>query len=182
MRLARIGVLLSSFLLAAGVDAQGKTGKRYALTGHGTFIVPVPPGWRDDVKQDNKGHPPTISYRIGTRKDAQVMITPIWRARADAPPLSKESLRKNVEAAATAIREQALEKDIPVVEFNGKSGAGYYFEATDKAPKPGEFKFLRQGMLKVGDLLVAFTILSDSRQEPVLRDAMQMLQGAAHTP
>ena len=34
----------------------------------------------------------------------------------------------------------------------------------------------------IGDKLLIFTILANSRQEPVLRDAMQTLQGAAVAP
>jgi hypothetical protein len=176
-RIAVAFLLLAAFSAA---NAQGKAEKRYSLGAFGAFVVSVPAGWVEQVKQDDKVHPPTISYSLGAGKEPQVIVTPVWRSRPDAPPVTKESLRQNVEQAAKAIRDQAVEKDIPVVELNGKSGPGYYFEATDKAPKPGEFRFLRQGMLKVGDLLVAFTILANSKQEPVVRDAMQVLQSAAH--
>ncbi|HXR57888.1 MAG TPA: hypothetical protein VN747_01085, partial [Burkholderiales bacterium] len=129
-------------------------------------------------KQDEQTRAPTISYSVAAGKPAQVMMTPIWPARPDTPPITKDLLRQYVESALKPIREQAVENNIPVVEFAGKSGAGYYFDATDKDPAPGEFKYLRQGMLIVDGIALGFTILTNSRQEPVVREAMQMLQGA----
>ena len=170
-----LGLLLS----AAAAIAQAE--KRYPLADHGSLVLMVPAGWTEQVRQDDKTRPPTILYSPGGKMQ-QVMVTPIWRTRPDVPPFSKESVRQNIEQGIKAIREQALEKEIPIIEFQGKSGAGYYYEATDKAPKPGEFKFLRQGMVMVGDLLVAFSILTNDRKDATMVDAMRMLQGAAHAP
>jgi hypothetical protein len=90
-------------------------------------------------------------------------------------------VRQNAEQGLKAIRSQAIEKDIPIVEFKGKGGAGWHYDATDKAPKPGEFRYLRQGMLMLsGELMLWFTILTDDRNDPALAGAMQMLQGATH--
>lgn len=170
--------LLFILAIASGVAAAQGAEKRYPLPGHGALVVTVPKGWSEDVRQNDKGLPPTIFYSTAPGRQ-QVMLNPIWRARADMPPFTAESMRQNVEQGIKGVREQAQEKNIRVIEFAGRSGPGYYFEATDKAPKPGEFKFLRQGMLKVGDLLVAFNILANGRDDAVMRDAMQMLSGAA---
>jgi hypothetical protein len=90
-------------------------------------------------------------------------------------------VRQNVEQGLKAIRGQAVEKNIPIVEFKGRGGAGWYYDATDRAPKPGEFVLLRQGMLIAsGELVLWFTILTNERQDPALAGAMRMLQGAEH--
>ena len=174
--------LFSVFLIlvSCNAQAQGTSQKRYPLSGHGVLVMAVPSGWTEQVQQESK-MPPTISYTVAGAKQ-QVIITPVWRVRADVPPFTQESVRKNVEHAVGAAKDEAVEKELRVTEFKGKSGTGYYFEATDKAPKPGEFKFLRQGMLMIGDMLLAFTVLADSRDEPVMGQAMRMLQGAAHAP
>jgi hypothetical protein len=182
MTLGRLGVALLLAIAFSGASAQTKAEKRYPLAQRGTLVVAVPAGWVEDVKQDDKALPPTISYSLAAGKPQQVLMTPIWPPRADLPPFTKETVRGYVESALQPIREQAVEQSIPVVEFAGKSGAGYYFDATDKDPAPGEFKNLRQGMLMVGSLAVGFTILTHSRQDAVVRDAMQMLQGATLAP
>ena len=64
------------------------------------------------------------------------------------------------------------------MEFQGRSGPGFY-SATDRAPKPGEFKFLTQGIVRVGELAVTFTIPNDG-QEAVVKQALEaLLKGAA---
>ena len=178
----RAGIALGLWLLAgSGVAADGVE-KRYPLPERGALVVSVPAGWKDEVRQKDKALPPTIFFRAGQGKPQQVMVTPIRRARTDVPPFSKESVRQNVERGVEAVKAQALEKEIRLTEFQGRSGPGYYFEATDRAPKPGEYKYLRQGMLMADDLLVAFTVLTNDRQEQVMRDAMEMLKGASHAP
>jgi hypothetical protein len=85
-----------------------------------------------------------------------------------------------VQSAANAALKEAVEKEVKVLELRGAQSQGYYFLLTDKAPGPGEFKYLTQGMLSVGELTVAFTILhreaaSDDREKAlrVVADAVQ---------
>jgi hypothetical protein len=86
-----------------------------------------------------------------------------------------------VEQAAAQAKTQAFETDITVQEMKGTTGVGYHYAVTDRAPKPGEFKRMKQGMLRVGDLLVSFTILSQDAADPVNVEATAMLEGAVHS-
>ena len=182
MSLARTGIAFFLLFASCAANAQTTAEKKYPLPGRGTLVVTVPARWVGDLKQDEQTRAPTISYSVAAGKTPQVMMTPIWPARPDTPPITKDLVRQYVETALKPIREQAVEKSIPIVEFAGKSGAGYYFDATDRDPGPGEFKYLRQGMLMLDGIALGFTILTNNRQEPVVRDAMQMLQGAMVAP
>ena len=182
MSFARVAVALFLALAFFGANAQGTAERKYPLPGRGTLVVPVPARWAGDLTQDDKTRAPTISYSLAAGKPPQVMMTPIWPARPDTPPITKDLVRQYVENALKPIRGQAVEKSIPIVEFSGKSGPGYYFDATDKDPGPGEFRNLRQGMLMADGIALGFTILTNNRQEPVVREAMQMLQGASVAP
>jgi hypothetical protein len=75
-----------------------------------------------------------------------------------------------------------MEHYLPVEQLTGAPGPGYYFSATDREPKPGEFKYLTQGMLLVGDVIVAFSILTNDAQEKVRDQALAMLKSASHVP
>jgi len=46
----------------------------------------------------------------------------------------------NLFLAAQSALSQAVEKSLPVQELRGGNAQGSYFSATDRAPKPGEFK------------------------------------------
>ena len=177
----RTGVAVGLCLLAGAGIAAERAEKRYFLPGHGKFALSVPADWKDELRP-NGTRPPSIFLTTAKGTQPQVKLTPIWRARPEIPPFTRESVRDNVAKGIDAVREQALEKRIPLTEFKGKSGAGWYFDATDKAPKAGEYRYLRSGMLIVGELLLAFAILSDSREEPVMDEAMEILRSASHAP
>ena len=69
---------------------------------------------------------------------------------------------------------------LSVNELTGTSGVGYYFSATDRAPAPGEYRYMTQGMISVGALAVTFTILTNDGQSGVVDDALAMVSRAAH--
>jgi hypothetical protein len=163
---------------SAASTKTGKNERRYPIPDHGFLQMKVPSGWRDELQQLSTGMPPTIVLSPPTGNDFQILITPIWGAKKEA--LKEEAVRGTVQRSADEAKSQSVEKVIKVVELQGASGRGYYFFATDKAPKPGEWKFITQGTLVVGDLVVTFTILTNDSQEEVIKEALRMLREARH--
>ena len=181
MRRMTLSVMLPFLVMAATAAAQtnGATPRRFTLPDHGSFVIQVPPDWKDQTRQPPNRLPPTIAFGPGSGKPFQVLLTTIWPATKDRPPQSRDQLRATVERSAEVARTQAVEKELRIVEFQGRSGPGFYFSATDRAPKPGEFKFLTQGIVRVGELAVTFTILTNDGQEAVVKQALEALKGAA---
>ncbi len=101
-------------------------------------------------------------------------------------PLTKaggEEVRANVEQSAQNMLPQAVEKTFKIEELKGKEIMGYYFTLTDKAPKPGEWKYMTQGMAKLQSLLIFFTILDNRPDAPERTVALDMLrQARVHKP
>jgi hypothetical protein len=172
------GVALLSFF-GQVVAADGVTEKRYPLPGHGALQLPVPAGWKDSLKQPSTPEPPTLDFSPVEGKPFIVTVLPLWRTRADQPLPDQADLRKQVEYAGSGMLPYAIEQDIKVVELEGAAGPGYYFSVTDNALKPGGYKFMTQGRVRVGDLMVGFTILTNEGQEAIVREALAMLRGAA---
>jgi hypothetical protein len=171
-------------MLLAGLGhvlaGEGITERRYPLPQRGFFQMKVPTNWRDQLRQPSQPLPPTIAFRPGKGRPFDVLVTPIWRARPDVPSATKDALRQQVVRTIENVKSQAVENELTAVEFQGASGPGFYFSATDRAPKPDEYKFMTQGILKVSELTVTFTILTNEGQEQVVRDALAMLQSAVH--
>ncbi len=109
-------------------------------------------------------------------------MTPLFSFREDVVMPAFGKVRDIVERSAKDVASQAVEETIEIKELQGDSVAGYYFTATDKAPKPGEFKYMTQGMFRVGDVGPTFTILTNDGGESVILDALAMLKGAKFTP
>jgi len=94
---------------------------------------------------------------------------------------TKEEILIAIQNAATWAEGQAVEEEFLFHEIKGTDGSGYYFMATDRAPKEGEFKYMTQGTLCVGELQLAFTILTNEGQDDVIALAVSMLRGSVYT-
>ena len=167
-------VLLSCIGAANAKDAAVRS---YALPNHGTLELKTPAGWQDRVERTDD-QPPTITFTPASGASFQVLVTPLWPSRGKPSP-SGDEVKAIVQRGADGAAQQAVEKSIVVKELKGAMSNGYYFSATDRAPKPGEYKYLTQGMTAVGDLRVGFTILTNDAQAAVVKDALAMLAGAA---
>jgi hypothetical protein len=150
--------------------------KRYPLAQSGFLQLKVPAGWREEI--DAQTQPPVISFRPGAGQPFLVSVIPAQAAEGNPTP-SRQELRADVEQMAGAIRPFAVESEIKPMEFAGAAGPGFQFFATDAAPRPGEFKYMTRGKLKVGDVSVTFTILTNEGQEAVVRSALAMLKSAS---
>jgi hypothetical protein len=162
--------------------ASGQTSARqYPLPDGSIFQMKVPVSWQHEFTQELSELPPTITLRPQTGEDFAVLVTPLWPAGENSPPPSAEAIREHVQRVVDKARPQAVEPVITIRELRGTSGAGYYFSATDKAPKPGEYQFMTQGIFRVGTLIVAFTVLTNDGQQAIVDDALTMIKGAVHT-
>ena len=169
-----LGCLLLSFATAATAVAADGEKKAFALPDNSKLELAIPAGWKDELKEK--------SLALSPREGApfQVVLTPVARQKPGASADTTIQMRHNVQQAADKVKPSALEPYLAVEDLKGASGPGYYFSATDREPKPGEFKYLSQGMLLVGDVVVAFSILTNDAQEKVRDQALAMLKSASH--
>lgn len=182
MRLVATGfVIVLGLMLTTPVLAEVTASRDYALGQHGSLRLTMPASWKDKVSQPPNGLPPTIMFLPERGAAFKVLLTPIWTDRSGAQLPVAADIRKKVEQAAAQAKAQVLDSEVTVQEMTGSTGVGYHYSATDRTPTPGEFKRMNQGMLRVGDLLISFTILSQDASDPVNRAAMAMLEGAAHS-
>lgn len=140
----------------------------------------IPRTWKHRIDQPPDHLPPTITFTPKRGPSFEALFTPIGPATEDDPLPSPDHMRALVEQRAQAVSAQAVEPQLPVVEFQGNSGHGFYFFATDRSPKPGEHRFMMQGILRVGRLSMTFTILTDSSQDLVLKQVLDVLRSAVH--
>ena len=181
MKIFPMRYLVLSFAIVMAsplVRAEEAAVHSYPLPEHGTFQLKVPESWKDSVAQPGSGLPPTITFTPKGRAPFKILVTPVWSARPDPKTPTADELKVKVQQSADKIAQQAVEKTIEAKLLKGPTNIGYYFAATDRAPKPGEFKFLNQGMVAVDDLLVAFTILTNDGQDAVVTAALSMLSKA----
>jgi hypothetical protein len=130
------------------------------------------------VNQPPDRSPPTIAFVPASGNSFQVLLTPTWPATKDGAPHSREELRAAVERGAQSARSWAVESELPVIEFQGRSGPGFYFSATERAPKPGDHSFVTTGILRVDELSMPFTVTANERQALAVKQALVLLKTA----
>jgi hypothetical protein len=160
------------------VRAEEAAVRSYPLSEHGTFQLKVPESWKDSVAQPGGGLPSTITFSPKTGAPFKILVTPLWLPKQNLNTPTADELKTKVQLSADGMAQLAVEKTIEAKLLKGSTHIGYYFTATDRAPKAGGFKFLNQGMVIVEDVLVAFTILTNDGQDAVVTAALLMLSGA----
>jgi len=177
--------LIAAYLVAVAMfpsisHAEDSSLREFRLPQRGALQFNVPRSWKEEIRQPPQDLPPTIVFHPSSGNGFQVLITPMWAVSTGMVMPDGEEIRRSVTQAAEDAKAQAVERNIPIVEIRGDFGIGYYFSATDRSPKPGEFKYLTQGLVRIGELAAAFTILTNDGADEVVPDTLLMLRRARH--
>jgi len=86
-------------------------------------------------------------------------------------------IRQLVQRTADQIGPHSVEKTLTLQPIQGPEAKGYYFKATDPAPKSGEFRFMYQGIVAAGSALVTFTVLYNGGAEGQADAALLSVRG-----
>jgi len=148
----------------------------FVLPSHGTLLLNVPEGWTSSLKQPEGGLPPTISFGPQSGASFVVLVTVVGGGPAGGGAQDDAKIKSMVASAAKSAEAQSVEGSLALQSLVGAAGRGYYFRATDRAPKPGEWKYLAQGMLPTGGVTLAFTILTNDGQAPIEKAALEMIR------
>ena len=144
-------VRIAALVLVVAASQARAEDVRIPVPGSGTLVLPAPEGWR---LSRPPGPVPTVSFAPASGNAFQVLVSPLLTADRRPAPASRESLRRLVEAGADEAKSQSIEKALPIRSFGAGDVQGQYFSATDRAPGPGEFKYMTQGAMSVGGLVV----------------------------
>jgi len=166
---------LLALLLGAVASQAWAEDIRIPVPGGGALVLPLPDGWRSARES---GPVPTVSLTPASGGSFQVLVSPLVGPEGRLAPSSPDFLQRYVEGAASEARAQAVEKSLSIQNFGSGNVQGNYFSATDRAPKPGEYKYLTQGSMSVSGLPVGFTILSNGNPRGAVEPALRMLTSA----
>jgi hypothetical protein len=177
MEATRGGILRQAFATVLAVAAtcavaDGKHVQEFPMGARGSIYIEIEDGW---VDSSSRGGPiPTLRFETKTPGRMKVMITPI--PTVDGRPAASTEVRAFVEGAAEERRAEAVEKSLPLTAMKGAETKGFRFRATDRSPKPGEYRFLHQGAVAAGAFFVTFTVLFNEEGEEDARKALSAIQ------
>jgi hypothetical protein len=169
------GALL--FQLASPVFAEEAAFRQYKLPGHGFLEALVPLSWQDEVREPPLlGLPPTIVLHPNQSGEVLVMITPLWNIGSVRDFNSDKAVKEAINAEKDQLAAGASEEELILEKIEGPKASGYYFIATDKAPKPSQWKFTVRAAMATGELLVTVTVLGHDKEAAELEDALALIR------
>ncbi len=170
----------AALLLAPSAVAEDTFGRLYPVHGQEKLKLEVPVSWFHEIRPSPGNAPPTILFRTKSPDSFLVLLTPIDPSKETVDAASDAAIRRQVENSAKKAEPLSVEKKLEVMEIRGASGRGYYFFATDPSPGPGDWKYMTQGIIRIGELAVSFTILTNDGQKEIIHDTFRMLRNAKH--
>jgi hypothetical protein len=167
-----VGIFLGTGNLLA---AEQRAIKKYPIPEHGMIELKVPTSWKGEVHKPQADMPPTMIFNPAKGNDFQVLITVLWSKTGEQGFNSRDKVRTLVEKEGQKLLPNAVETKIILQEIQGVDHSGYYFSVTDKAPDPGEYRYMTHGAIGVGNLLLSTTILHRVKESESVKDALFML-------
>jgi hypothetical protein len=134
-------------LLAAWPLSVLAASSHIALPGGDELWLTIPAAWNEKFDSPQKNMPPGVWMTPRQGPSFNVLITPLSGTAVGAAMTDENKLRAIVTSAARNALSQSVEMTIPVQGLTGAHVHGFYIFATDRAPKPGEWKYLTQGMI-----------------------------------
>ncbi len=170
-----VGIFLGTGNL---LGAEQRAIKKYPIPEHGTLELNVPTSWKGKVHKPQENMPPTIIFDPAKGNDFEVMITVLWGKTGEQGFNSQDNVRTLVEKEGQKLLPNAVETKIVLQEIRGVDHTGFYFIVTDKAPNPGEYRYMTHGAIGVGNLLLSATILHRVKESESVKDALSVLREA----
>jgi hypothetical protein len=154
--LRKFGALLILAGAASWAQPADKPAAAKVLTfGDVAVSLAWSPAWQLESAAP-KGMPESIEFHSADRMQMVTTLTPL----GGTPGLAAdEAMKELVTKSSRQFADQAVEKDIKIQRISNGEAHGYFVCLTDKAPKPGEYEFLCQGLVAVRDLPINFILL-----------------------
>lgn len=193
MRLRRrssTALILTLFVLIGAVAAPGTRGTeqasatKFSVGPNGALALQLPEAWKPKIKkfeakkEGNAGL--ALNFQSPEPAGWAVLFSGFWNYSSPRP-FSADELKAQVAGLGAKYADQAAQPSPEVREIRGDGVTGYFISMTDKQPKPSEYEYLSQGVARVGEMTIAFTVLSNGNPEPTLGKALSMLSTARFT-
>jgi hypothetical protein len=179
VKLVSVVTLLVILLVACIVlAAEQKKIRKYPIPEHGTLELNVPTPWKGEVHKPQEKMIPTIIFNPEKGDDFQVMISVLWSKTGGKDFSSQGNIRAFVEKDGQKLLTNAVEAKLVLQEIKGINHTGYYYSVTDKAPNPGEYRYMTRGAIGVGDLFLNFTVLHRVKDSQAVQDTLSILREA----
>lgn len=165
---------------ALAVDYESHL-ESFAVPNHGELVFHVPVGWEINYVfyDEEEAVPPLVTFfsRDEKRRELfQLNVSALWDDSFSRNVTDPASIRELVEEVGQNILEYSDQNELVLKPFSGRNGEGYYFNVTDSSARPGEYRYLTQGALAVGDVVLIFSLFTHDGDTALKEKTLQMLR------
>jgi len=175
-------VAASALAWSSPACAEETVLKEFTVAGHGVLEFNAPGSWKMAIRPAQKDLPSTVKFTPAAGREFLFMISPMAGPAGDKAFNSMERMKQLMEAEKKHLAPRAEEPALMIDSFGGPQAKGLFLVASDKAPRPGEYKYLIRSCVAVGDLMLSVTFLSHRKESEAMEDALALLRGVKIRP
>jgi hypothetical protein len=174
--------VVMSLLLVMAAPVAGQTPlvewQELAIPDVCTLRIAVPQGWSAELRSPLEG---AVHVRItpSGAPAAEVLITGL-AAGPDGALKGTGDIKRAAREMGEELLSGSVEGKLVLERVDGVEGAGFFYSLTDKRPSlpEGGFRHMTQGIMAVGPLRLAVTVLAESPASPAKAMAFDLLRTA----
>lgn len=155
----------------------------FTLPEHGELKIEVPTLWEYRYTTIDNASPPFLTFYMHDKNNKEIFqlnISVLWEDGYERDIISSDFIYSLVYEAGKNTLSESDQSEIILTEIKGTYGNGFLFDLSDSDAKQDEYKFLTQGGLAVGKLLLLFSLFSNDDQM-ILRELMlRTIKSAKH--
>lgn len=143
----------------------------------------VPADWDVSYVSMGETRPPVVTFYQQDKTDQylfQLNTSMFWDDGYSRDIKNSQTIRDLVESTGQSALPSSVEQNLDLQEIIGSDGQGYYFTLTDARAGQGGFKYLLQGALNVGSVLVVFSLFTIEDNKELVETTLTMLKTAIH--
>lgn len=155
----------------------------FEIPGHGLLAIDVPKVWNYNFTTTGNNQPPIITfYNLDKDKEEiyQLNLSVLWNDGFQRNILTAEYIHSLVEKTGNQALINSDQSELILKEIIGENGIGYWFNLSDSTAGPGEYKFLTQGALAIGEILLIFSLFCNDDGTILQETLLKMIMGAKH--
>lgn len=176
-----IALILSSFFFVVTHAAGSDEMRSFENENVGKVTLVAPSDWKPVERHHI--YFGTTFYRLlpplDRQFDFEIMVNDLAHMNMEA--LADEDLEIYIQSNMAHAAPRSIEGKVSTVRFGAKRD-GVYARLTDKAPEPGEFLLLTQGVRLQGNRVVLFTLYSNDKDGSILQKALQIVESVQFEP
>lgn len=170
-----LGLVIAGY----GAVSADVVAEYYPVPGHGELRLLVPEEWQlRYIYTEDASTAPTMHVTPLDGRAFEMTVTVYWHDGLDRDITNSEALRERVEKAGEEALKASTDEEINIDPIEGAIQPGFVYDLTDADAGEGEFRYLTQGALAVGELVLVFTLVTNDRPSTDRDGCLELLRTA----